>query len=51
METLMAKLHGMLTLSELTDLVEKGVIETIVLGLTDHYGRLMVKRFDADYFV
>src|SRR5688500_10654585 len=47
----MAKIHGMLTLSELGSLVEKGEIETIVLGFTDHYGRLMGKRFDADYFV
>jgi glutamine synthetase len=47
----MAKIHGMLTLSELSDLVERGEIETIVLGFTDHYGRLMGKRFDADYFV
>lgn len=47
----MAKVHGMLTLAELGSLVEKGAIETIVLGFTDHYGRLMGKRFDADYFV
>lgn len=47
----MAKIRGMLTLEELKRLVDTGEIETIVLGFTDHYGRLMGKRFDAEFFV
>ena len=47
----MSKLYGMLTLEALQVLVEGGEIETIVLGFTDHYGRLMGKRFDAEFFV
>jgi len=47
----MAKIHGLLTLMELAELVEKGEIETIVVGFTDHYGRLMGKRFDAEFFI
>lgn len=41
----------MLTLTELTHMVENGEIETVVLGFTDHYGRMMGKRFDAEFFV
>ncbi|MCP4419342.1 MAG: glutamine synthetase, partial [Chloroflexi bacterium] len=26
-------------------------IETVIVGFTDHYGRIMGKRFDADFFV
>ena len=47
----MTKLRGMLTLSELTEQVERGEIETVVVGFTDLYGRLMGKRFDAEFFV
>lgn len=31
--------------------VEEGEIDTVVVGFSDHYGRLMGKRFDADFFV
>jgi glutamine synthetase len=31
--------------------VEAGEIDTIVVGFTDHYGRVHGKRFDADYFM
>jgi glutamine synthetase len=41
----------MLTLEQLRARVEKGEIETVVAGFTDHYGRLMGKRFDAEMFV
>jgi glutamine synthetase len=41
----------MLTLEELRARVEKGEVETVVAGFTDHYGRLMGKRFDAEMFV
>ena len=44
-------MKGMLKLEELRDLVAKGGIETVVAGFTDHYGRLLGKRFDAEMFV
>src|SRR3954467_2540395 len=43
--------RGMLTADELRDLVGQEAIETVVVGFTDHYGRLIGKRFDADMFV
>ncbi len=43
--------QGMITLEQLADLVSRGEIETVVLGFTDHYGRMMGKRFDAEFFV
>lgn len=42
---------GFLTQQELESKVEDGLIETIVVAFTDHYGRLMGKRVDADYFL
>jgi glutamine synthetase len=44
-------MRGMLKLEQLRELVGKGEIETVVAGFTDHYGRLMGKRFDAEMFV
>jgi glutamine synthetase len=46
-----ARQRGRLTLDELRDLVARGVIETVVVGFTDHYGRLLGKRCDADMFI
>jgi glutamine synthetase len=42
---------GMLTAAELDALAKAGEIETVVVGFTDHYGRLLGKRFDAEMFV
>src|SRR3954468_18045830 len=44
-------LKGLLSLEALRDLVGKEEIETVVVGFTDHYGRLLGKRFDAEMFV
>jgi glutamine synthetase len=41
----------MLTHEQLRAMVDKGEIDTVVAGFTDHYGRLMGKRFDAEFFV
>lgn len=41
----------MLSLEQLRGMVAQGEIETVVAGFTDHYGRLMGKRFDAEMFV
>src|SRR5581483_2769959 len=42
---------GMLTPEELARLVDTGEIDTVVVGFSDHYGRLCGKRFDAEFFV
>jgi len=39
------------TLDELREQVARRDIETVVVGFTDHYGRLLGKRFDAGVFV
>ena len=44
-------MKGLLTPDELAKLVKTGEIETVVAGFTDHYGRLVGKRFDAEMFV
>jgi len=46
-----AEVRGMLSLDELHALVSQGEIETVVVGFTDPYGRLMGKRYDAEMFV
>ena len=43
--------HGRLTVDELRDLVRQGVVETVIVGFTDHYGRLLGKRCEAEMFV
>jgi len=40
-----------LTLDELRDLAGRGLVETVIVGFTDHYGRLLGKRCDAGMFV
>ena len=42
---------GSLTLDQLREQVTKGEIATVIVGFTDHYGRLMGKRYAADMFV
>lgn len=43
--------RGMLSVEEFKKQVAEEAIETVIVGFTDHYGRLMGKRFDADFFV
>jgi glutamine synthetase len=47
----MADVRGMLTLEQLRKAISSKDIDTVVVGFTDHYGRLMGKRYDADMFV
>jgi glutamine synthetase len=42
---------GNITLHELRQQVDSGAVETVILAFTDHYGRLMGKRFDARFFL
>ncbi len=40
-----------LRLNDLAQLVRQGAIDTVIAAFTDHYGRLMGKRFDAEFFL
>ncbi len=42
---------GKLTLPELKQRVRRGEIETVIAAFTDHYGRLLGKRFAAGFFL
>jgi glutamine synthetase len=50
-EPSMTEARGMLTKSELFERVQQGAIETVIVAFSDHYGRLMGKRFDARFFL
>ena len=41
----------MITVGDLRTKVESGEVDTVVVGFTDHYGRLCGKRFDAGFFL
>ena len=45
------QVQGMLTLEQLADSVQNGAIDTVLTVFSDHYGRFMGKRFDAEFFV
>jgi glutamine synthetase len=47
----MNKPRGMLTLEALRVMVASGEVDTVIGGFTDHYGRLVGKRFDGEMFV
>lgn len=41
----------MITISDLKQRVRRGEIETVIAAFTDHYGRLLGKRFSAAFFL
>lgn len=43
--------RGMLDIDTLRAFVDAGRVETVIVAFTDHLGRLMGKRFDAQFFV
>jgi glutamine synthetase len=43
--------RGMLDLEQLQQKTDSGEIETVIVAFTDHYGRLLGKRFDAEFFL
>jgi len=43
--------QGKLSLETLADLIADGEIETVIVAFPDLYGRLMGKRFDAEFFL
>ncbi len=47
----MQKQRGLLDEKTLSQQIAAEEIETVIVAFTDHFGRLMGKRFDAEYFV
>lgn len=47
----MSQVRGMLTVEELRSLATTDQIDTVVVGFTDLYGRLVGKRYDAEFFL
>lgn len=47
----MAKPKGMLSVAALSEAVGNGALDTVLVVFTDIYGRLIGKRFDAEFFV
>lgn len=45
------KIKGKLTIQELQNKVSDETVETVIVAFTDHYGRLVGKRFDAEFFL
>ncbi|MBL8236792.1 MAG: glutamine synthetase [Bryobacterales bacterium] len=45
------RMHNAAKIRDLEQQVQMGAVETVVAAFTDHYGRLMGKRFDAGYFL
>ena len=45
------KIRGKLSLSDFQGKIQSDEIETVVVAFTDHYGRLVGKRFDAGFFL
>lgn len=45
------KTKGLLTLHHLKEKVATDEIDTVIITFADHYGRLMGKRFDAEFFI
>lgn len=45
------KMRGMLSPEQLEKMVGQDLIRTVVVAFTDHYGRLVGKRFDAEHFI
>ena len=44
-------MRGLISVDDLRERVEADEIDTVVVGFTDHYGRLLGKRFDAEFFL
>ena len=51
MEVNRTRTRGMLDVEELRSAVNEGLIDTVILGFPDLYGRLMGKRLDALFFL
>lgn len=47
----MSEIKGMLTLEQLSRMVEEEAVDTVIAAFADLYGRLLGKRFDAEFFL
>ena len=47
----MSGITGMLDLPQLRERVTSGAVDTVLVVFTDLYGRLMGKRYDAEFFL
>lgn len=47
----LSSLRGMLTPDQLQKLIAEDSIDTVLLVFTDHYGRFLGKRLDAEFFM
>jgi len=47
----MPPIRGLIDLKGLRRLIDAEEIDTVVAGFSDPYGRLLGKRFDAEFFV
>src|SRR5271168_2728246 len=45
------RLPGMLSIEQLRELVQSDQVRTVIVAFTDHYGRLVGKRFDGEEFL
>lgn len=45
------KVYGMLSIDQFKNKAAENKINTVIVAFTDHYGRLMGKRFDVDFFL
>lgn len=44
-------IQGFITVAELKQEAANGKIDTVIVAFADHYGRMMGKRFDIDFFL
>ncbi len=51
MSTFSSTLRGMLSVEQLDEMVRQDKVRTVIVAFTDHYGRLIGKRYDAELFV
>ena len=47
----MYKLKGVGNIREMMKLIENKQIHTVNVGFPDHYGRLVGKKFDSDFYL
>lgn len=45
------RMENQARIRDLAQQVQSGAVETVIAAFTDHYGRLMGKRFNTDYFI
>ena len=48
---MMNKLAGKISIADLKSYAKKGKIDTVIVAFTDHIGRFVGKRFDANFYV